>query len=295
MSDPLQFVAPGDHRPLVYEGEIDAGGHWTDGVLRTENGDVSFPVEDGIPRFHLDNDGWDDEELRNRDLRKAGVEDPDAIIERNWDGMTGSDWVRKHEDQLRRVLETGGPIIEIAAGPGGGMTSMLLTLDPRASVVMNDIGLWPLRQWQRLARRKGCWPNLRFAQFDATRMPITSNSIPVVVSWGGISNVHRSDRALREVLRILRRGGRFFGIESQCSIQVTAQSLPEALDAFHAEFPSEKTDFQALLASIGFSPINVSYESERPVIPGEGGLADFAEKYKVDARLRFYRIEAVKP
>ena len=296
MSNPIQFVTPDDHRTLVYEGETAADGRWTDGVLRTEKDDVSFPVEDGIPRFCPDGASlWDNKEKRNEDLRRAGVDDPDMLIERNWGNRVRSDSFGRNKDLFCRALETGGPILEVAVGPGGGMAPMLLELDPQASIMMNDFGLWPLREWQRLARRTGCWPNVRFAQFDATRMPIASGSVSAVLSWGGVSNIYQRDQALREVLRILRPGGTLFGVDPQSRIQVTAHSLPGALDAFRAAFPSEGMEYPELLAEIGFDPVNVSDESERPIIPGEGGLADFAEKYKVDVKLQFYRIEAVKP
>ena len=86
MNDSIQFVTPGDHRPLVYEGETDTDGRWTDGILRTEDGDVSFPVEDGIPRFCPDAASfYDDEKSRHEVFRKNSI-DPDRFIEQNRDG-----------------------------------------------------------------------------------------------------------------------------------------------------------------------------------------------------------------
>jgi len=290
---PLQFVTPGDHRRLVYEGETDAGGRWTDGVLRTEAGDVSFPVEDGIPRFPGQvASGWDDEEARNDELRKGGVEDPDTLIEDNYEVDR-----TRFEDMVRRILQADGPIVEIAVGPGGGVAPLLLDLKPDAHVVMNDLGLWPLREWQKLARRKGCWPNLCFAQFDATQMPIASDSVPTVASQSGITNVTPSRHtALQEVFRVLRPGGTFYGWEADIDVQTTPASPPDAMETFKKTFPdSLGFHFEPALHKIGFRVIEMHPTGRSRAIPGDSDLGDFAEQYKTDAYLVGYRIEAAKP
>ena len=293
MNSPIQFVTPSDHRKLVYEGKTDSSGRWTDGVLHTKDGDVSFPVEDGIPRFPSQvASGWDDEQVRNEELRKAGVEDPDTVIDRNYKADRS-----KLEDMVRRILQADEPIVEIAVGPGGGVAPLLLDLEPNARVVMNDLGLWPLREWQKLARRKGCWPNLRFAQFDATQMPIASNSVPTVVSQHGITNVTPSRHAaLQEVFRVLRPGGTFYGWEGDVDVQPTAESPPDAMETFKKTFPdSLGFHFEPALHEIGFHVIEMQPTGRSRAIPGDSGLGDFAEQYKMDAHLVGYRIEAVKP
>jgi SAM-dependent methyltransferase len=293
MSNTLKFVTPGDHRPLVYEGETDADGRWTDGVLRTEDGDVSFPVEDGIPRFPGQvASGWDDEKVRNEELRKGGVEDPDRLIESNYKADRS-----RFEDTVRRILQADAPRVELAVGPGGGVTPLLLDLDPNAHVVMNDLGLWPLREWQKLARRKGCWPNLRFAQFDATHMPIASDSLLTVVSQNGITNVVPSRHAaLQEVFRVLRPGGTFFGWEGDIDVQTTPESPPDAMETFRKTFlDSLGFHFESALHEIGFRVIEMHPTGRSRAIAGDSDLGDFAQQYKMDAHLVGYRIEAVKP
>lgn len=293
MSNPLQFVTPGAHRPLVYQGETHADGRWTDGVLRTEDGDASFPVEGGIPRFCPDAASfYDDEKSRNEVFLKNSI-DPDRFIEEQWaEELARSLLPGEDEEWYRRIASTVGPIVEIAAGPGGGMTPRLLQLNPEASVVMNDVSFWLLREWQRLARREGIWPNVRFAQFDAARMPIASDSVPVVTSVCGIvcSSVTKT---AKEVFRVLQPGGTFQARESVGEARTTSGSPPDALELLHEKYDWFDIDLRALLSDAGFERVDV-HTLSREALPGDTGLAGFADKHGLELHTQLLRIEAVK-
>jgi ubiquinone/menaquinone biosynthesis C-methylase UbiE len=291
----LQFVTPGDHRPLVYEGETDADGRWTDGVLCTEAGDVSFVVEDAIPRFCPDNPSRvDNEEVRTRCFRRMKT-DPDTFVERICLESMERD-TSKHEEWLRPLLQIEGPIVEIGAGPGGGATSIILKAKPDADIVTNDLAFWHLHEWQKFARRQGCWPNLRFAQFDATRMPIASDSVPAVVGWRSLSSCSvDSEKVLREVFRVLRPGGIYSGLEPQIEIELTPESPPNAQELFREAFPSLSTDFGALLTRVGFLAVETRPAGREPVTSTKGKDAEFAERHKVDRYVQWRLIQGRKP
>jgi len=295
MNDSIQFVTPGDHRPLVYEGETDADGRWTDGVLRTENGDVSFAVENRIPRFSPDAATfYDDEKSRNEVFRKGGI-DPDTFIEEHWEHKLKRPLLPdEDEERYRRIAATVDPIVEIGSGPGGGLASRLLEFNPEAHVIMCDLSLWVLRKWQQFARRKGVWPNLRFAQFDATRIPIASDSVPVVTSVCGITSSSVA-KTPKEVFRILQPGGTFHARESVGEARTTSESPPDALELLHERFDWFNIDLRALLIDAGFEQLDVRTMSREAFNPGEGSLADFGEKHKLEMHMQLFRIEAVKP
>ena len=319
MRDPLEslIVTPGGYRRLCYVGESDSDGRWTNGVLRAKEGDISYPVEDGIPRFHSgDGNGWDDDERREAQFRQMGV-DPEKLIERNYDYMVNQ-WPEydKYVDWIRRIAATRGPIIEIAVGPGGGATPMVLAENPAAPVVMNDIGLWPLRQWQKFARRMRTsrrstdtqgvsvaqekqplplWPNLGFAQFDATQMPIASGSVAAVVSMGGISNIQsQANTALKEAYRILRPGGTLYAFELLPDHKITPRCPPEMVAILRQSFPHMETGYRPVLEELGFDPVRIKPMGKRPLVPGEGGLSDFCIRHEVVMYLWQLRIWARK-
>ena len=284
---PLRLVTPGDHRELFYEPA--SGGY----SLRTADGDACFPIEDEIPLFcpvPAVDEAFEKRVIQ--DLRGTELT-VDSLIEQQW---TNTEHPTPTDDVagLREAMLLGGPILDVASGPGGGLAAFALRLDTNAEVVMNDISLWPLRRWQKLARRKGCWPNLRFAQFDARTMPLASNTVPVVVSRCGISETADGYAVISEIFRVLRPGGRFQAAESMPEIRGTANSVPGFREACRHRFQFVP-DYGEALRDAGFESIRVNATGGRPIVPGEGALADFTEEFKVDVYLRECSLTATKP
>ena len=70
--------------------------------------------------------------------------DPDKLVERSYDYMVHQ-WPEYdgYEKWIEKIAATDGPILELAAGPAGGLTPLILQKNPSATLVMSDIGFWP--------------------------------------------------------------------------------------------------------------------------------------------------------
>ncbi|MDN5794655.1 MAG: demethylmenaquinone methyltransferase [Intrasporangium sp.] len=97
------------------------------------------------------------------------------------------------------AAQRGERILDIAAGTG---TSSEPWADQEIEVVPADFSLGMLRVGRR--RR----PDLAFTAADALALPFADASFDVVTMSFGLRNVHDTDAALREFLRVTKQGGR---------------------------------------------------------------------------------------
>ena len=116
-----------------------------------------------------------------------------------------------------------------------------------------------------------------------------------VVSLGGMSNIGLHHEALKETYRVLRPGGKLYMIEFLPNHKLTRDCPPHMVQLLQEEYPQMGHGFKPLLEEIGFDKIRETRMGTRPLVPGEGGLADFCERYEVVMTLIIYRVTASKP
>ncbi|MCJ1707729.1 class I SAM-dependent methyltransferase [Microbacterium sp. VKM Ac-2923] len=104
---------------------------------------------------------------------------------------------------LRAVApKKGERILDLAAGTG---TSSMAFVPSGAHVVAADFSRGMIAEGRR---RHGDVPNLEFVQADATDLPFRDGEFDAVTMSFGLRNVNDPRRALRELRRVTRPGGR---------------------------------------------------------------------------------------
>ncbi|MDQ1135850.1 demethylmenaquinone methyltransferase/2-methoxy-6-polyprenyl-1,4-benzoquinol methylase [Microbacterium sp. SORGH_AS 1204] len=104
---------------------------------------------------------------------------------------------------LRAVApKKGERILDLAAGTG---TSSMAFVPSGAHVVAADFSRGMIAEGRR---RHGDVPNLEFVQADATDLPFADGEFDAVTMSFGLRNVNDPRRALRELRRVTRPGGR---------------------------------------------------------------------------------------
>ena len=104
---------------------------------------------------------------------------------------------------LRAVApQRGERILDLAAGTG---TSSMAFVPSGAHVVAADFSRGMIEEGRR---RHGDVPNLEFVQADATNLPFADGEFDAVTMSFGLRNVIDPRRALRELRRVTRPGGR---------------------------------------------------------------------------------------
>lgn len=291
------FVTCDEHQGLCYEGTQNVN-RWSDGVLKMPDGAIYAQVQGGVPLFvPPDQDPWGDDEAVARSLAESQI-CRETLIPTNWQRAVAG-WQRatqKTGSWLERVATQGGLTLIVACGPGGSHAPALLDLDPEIKLLMNDIGKWVVQDWQRFADKKGIWPYLSCAQFDARRFPIRDDCLDCIDSSNAMGEIENSFLTMQEAFRTLSPGGKLFLGEWALD--------PECIQAFPEEGRQELHDnrsdqtgegYKEKLLSIGFDV--VSYQQSGPVTPdlGKSTLADIASKYGVQIKVFEVTIEAQKP
>ena len=98
--------------------------------------------------------------------------------------------------------QRGERILDLAAGTG---TSSMAFVPSGAHVVAADFSRGMIAEGRR---RHGNVPNLEFVQADATDLPFQDGEFDAVTMSFGLRNVNDPRRALRELRRVTKPGGR---------------------------------------------------------------------------------------
>lgn len=263
---------------------------WTtiDGVLKTADGIHSYPVVDGIPNF-VDPSvkAWTEEEMK--EIRKG------KWIERNWKSQTQQMQTKsKRSNFCQRIAESDGIILDVASGPGGGSMPGIVYFNPNAKVLMNDLGVRVLQEWQAFLRKNKIGPNVCFAAFDATCMPIRSETFDIVASSGGFGNIAGTNKALQEAFRILKKDGILFMADGTVKKEDFSQFPKEVQLEWKTRLPALVNGYKRILKDAGFSIISYEEVGLGAISPDESELGKTAERYGITLHFIGCYIQAEK-
>ena len=286
------FTIPGGGNTLSFKGTY-VDGRWGAGCLESADGLSSVPVRSGIPRFvESADDPWTPDAVQQ--IRDQYGIDPGKLIELDVTKILHH-WPDRqlYDVWIKEIAKVKGPIVEIACGPGGGMAPLILDANPEATILMTDVGGWILEQWQSYVTRRGDWLNVSFAQFDATSVPLRSESVAMVTSLGGLSNVADQAATLLEIRRMLEPGGRLCIIEALPDRESFELLPTDVKSRFSGEYQAITKGFDRLLTDAGFEITDMTQTTARQLSPAESSLAKAASQYGVKLSLGFFRITAL--
>lgn len=218
-----------------------------------------------------------------------------AMVEEGW---IPRNWREANEkegtvlcDAGRRIAETGGLILEIGAGPGGGFVPYILRADPDASIIVSDISPTVAREWKKLLDRELDSPNIVCAAFDFSRIPLRDGCIDIVSDRSGILNMINAaggpgdkGAALKEVYRVLKPGGMLVSTVGFVTRETLAGLPEQAQKVLLEKRPDIFEDLYEETVLAGFRKIDSVISGYWDTDGDESGIADLARSLGVNVR-----------
>jgi ubiquinone/menaquinone biosynthesis methyltransferase len=118
----------------------------------------------------------------------------------------GRDQAWKRDLVERAAIRPGDRVLDLATGTG----DLAIAASSRGAAV---VGLDLAPRMVRIARAKPAAGGVRFLVGDMTALPLPPASVDVVTTGYGLRNVSDLDRALAEIGRVLKPGGRFLSLD----------------------------------------------------------------------------------
>jgi demethylmenaquinone methyltransferase/2-methoxy-6-polyprenyl-1,4-benzoquinol methylase len=158
-----------------------------------------------------------------------------SSVARNYDVMNDLMSFGAHRLWKRFFVATSGVragdvVLDLAGGTGDIAALLLPRVGEKGAVVVGDINADMLRVGRDRSIDRGRVRGLDYAQLDAEALPFPDKSFDCVTMAFGLRNVTHKDRALAEIHRVLKIGGRALVLEFS---KVRAEFLKPLYD-FHS-------------------------------------------------------------
>lgn len=175
---------------------------------------------------------------------------------------------RKTAERLTAHLPNGGDVLEVAPGPG--FLAIEFARNPGFRVTGLDISKTFVELARTNAAQEGV--SVEFREGNASQMPFADDSFDLLVCRAAFKNFSEPEKALREMRRVLRRGGSATIIDLRRDVPMT--DITRYIDSLHLSTVSQLftamtfrfmllkraytiPEFEKMVSGIGFARTNI--------------------------------------
>ncbi|MFI4956560.1 MAG: bifunctional demethylmenaquinone methyltransferase/2-methoxy-6-polyprenyl-1,4-benzoquinol methylase UbiE [Gammaproteobacteria bacterium] len=153
----------------------------------------------------------------------------------------------------------GEHILDLAAGTGDLSRAIAKRVGPTGKVIASDINPNMLEEGRKKCLDTGIFNQIEFVVADAQALPFEDNSFDAVTMGFGLRNVPEPEKALREMARVLKPGGRALVLEFSKPAYAWLQSLYDqysfkVIPKLGAWLANDEASYQYLVESIRMHP-----------------------------------------
>jgi ubiquinone/menaquinone biosynthesis C-methylase UbiE len=180
-----------------------------------------------------------------------------------WDEKIAEKDASKLEKMAARLkIESGATVLDVGTGTGVFLPYLLKKVGVNGSIIALDIAEKMLAK----AKSKGYRGNIRYLCADVMAIPLDDEFCDAVVCYSSLPHFPDKPKAMLEIKRILKKGGRVF---------ICHTSSREHINHIHRSIPTVQNDLlpdaiemTTLLSNAGFTEIQVEDKAENYLASG---------------------------
>jgi len=245
-----------------------------------------YEIIDSDYYFNSDNAGDNfDESDAEEWLAKGG-------FKRRWENAAQKSDSLFAADVLNTFSKNPAPFLEIACGPGMGLTPAILSEYPQIPCIASDASSLVIKSWREYLNTNPMTQyDISLASFSVLDIPIKSNSLDTVTSLIGISSTRNGEQgeidALREVFRVLKNDGYFIAVENEWVDYDAIKRVFELWGKPIWDGMIKKKTWQTKFTEVGFDIESCDKTYSRYLLKQDNDLGEQADKFGIKIELKF--------
>ncbi len=199
---------------------------------------------------------WNEKQDRVNEVFRSVSEDYDQMN----DVMSlGLHRIWKREAVALSFARAGDKVLDLASGSGDLAYLFLKKVGPLGQVIMTDINGSMLSIGRQKMENRGAVAALEYALANAENIPFNDRTFDVVSIGFGLRNVRDKEKALKEMYRVLKPGGRLIVLEFSKPVEGIFSQLYEfysfqVLPKFGKWIANDEKSYRYLVESIRRHP-----------------------------------------
>jgi ubiquinone/menaquinone biosynthesis C-methylase UbiE len=170
----------------------------------------------------------------------------------NWDEKVAEKDVTKLEEMARCLaIEPGATVLDVGTGTGVFVPYILSCLGENGRLVCLDFAEEMLKR----AQAKGFMGNIEYIQADIVNTGLDDETFDAVVCYSSFPHFQDKQRALNEINRVLKKGGRL--IICHTSSRATINDIHRQIPQVKNDLIPDEDEMRQLLSVAGFTEINI--------------------------------------